>query len=910
MVKNHRRALAGYSSNTINIDSHVDVVGLVALWSIIWFIQKVFDVNNNVDDGDDDANRQKEDVQTHGMTIISNICTHGLSCFIEIMIVLLICKRSVGQSAIDRLWWFSFYYTFAFSICIACICFLDPGARSDYWPPYRHLQTLYNVQNLFKIIVYLMAIYYCRETGITNERPDGHRFLLYMIRMNTVFVISGVLLESRHSETVNAGICGWDLVNIYRFATFAPWVYYVLKRDCQYWGLDIAGADDEEEVSLLQSTNDAAWQEGASYQDIVIPKTAIYFRKKLEQHFDTTVELHFWRRRLVIVKRFQFDFLSRENIKCFKQEANIFRKLEHPNIVKFFGVVIDPPSLGIVMQYAVNGDLFKYLEAKRGPHRIGRNKNNSNSTTGDTDSFTSSAVDVGEIGMYDESTFEDRRQSAQNMTNNGSFAEGGVMGMIMKAKDSFLGRSQSRTPTRDGASGSGTRSGSRLLGVEGLLSSSSPASSRTASRDNQPSRVGFRASLVNLASGGTPSIQPFHPIRCALQVAKGMAYLHSNDILHRDMKSLNILLDENFCARIADFGESVFVAPTPDASIPATTSVIARRPVRKAISRWKQQQSLTGTEGTAASFAYDSTIHKNLSGESVGTPGWGAPEALMGIGSSRLSDVFGFGIILWELLTWRAPSVLITRDILDDPKLCKALGLNKNMRGVPARVQAVRSKAGTGATQDSATAAVPIAADSSNITTTVSMAMAASPFSFSLTQSDFGGASVMNNDVFDEAEHVSGGTGSNWRTPPPLDTVEKHNRVEMTVSNDSQGSVEAQQLRRNEKALAAAQRNTGSSQTGMRPDDLILVEVSNMSRAVELMCDRKLRPPVPVGLPRHLTNLLTRCWHFDPKQRPDFTEIITILEDFQCQSNLMLLTSKHFSLKGAVVCVSSATDNL
>jgi hypothetical protein len=72
-----------------------------------------------------------------------------------------------------------------------------------------------------------------------------------------------------------------------------------------------------------------------------------------------------WRRQIVVVKRFRFDFLTRDNIKYFKKEANIFKLLKHDYIIRFLGVVIDPPSLGIVMQYGANGDVFQHLEKKR-----------------------------------------------------------------------------------------------------------------------------------------------------------------------------------------------------------------------------------------------------------------------------------------------------------------------------------------------------------------------------------------------------------------------------------------------------------------------------------------------------------------------------------------------------------------
>jgi serine/threonine protein kinase len=50
----------------------------------------------------------------------------------------------------------------------------------------------------------------------------------------------------------------------------------------------------------------------------------------------------------------------------------------------------------------------------------------------------------------------------------------------------------------------------------------------------------WRASLLSIAS----------------DVAKGIAYLHFNNVLHRDLKPGNVLLSDSWVAKVADFGSS------------------------------------------------------------------------------------------------------------------------------------------------------------------------------------------------------------------------------------------------------------------------------------------------------------------------------------------------------------------
>jgi serine/threonine protein kinase len=130
-----------------------------------------------------------------------------------------------------------------------------------------------------------------------------------------------------------------------------------------------------------------------------------------------------------------------------------------------------------------------------------------------------------------------------------------------------------------------------------------------------------RGSLNTLIYDESLPISASARSRLALHAAQGMCYLHSprKRIVHRDLKSLNLLLTRHYVLKVADFGLTIFRGELAKA---------AHEPNR-AVS----QDEGDTAEGT------------------VGTPQWMAPEVLEGERYDEKVDIYSFGVILAELFS-------------------------------------------------------------------------------------------------------------------------------------------------------------------------------------------------------------------------------------------------------------------
>lgn len=107
------------------------------------------------------------------------------------------------------------------------------------------------------------------------------------------------------------------------------------------------------------------------------------------------------------------------------------------------------------------------------------------------------------------------------------------------------------------------------------------------------------------------------------QIADALAEAHRHGIVHRDIKSSNLLMTDHGRAKVLDFGLARLV------QLPETAG--------DTVSEWRTE------------------MHQTLPGRVMGTLAFMSPEQMLGREVDHRSDIFSLGIVAYELLTGRLP---------------------------------------------------------------------------------------------------------------------------------------------------------------------------------------------------------------------------------------------------------------
>ncbi|CDW84848.1 mitogen-activated protein kinase kinase kinase 3-like [Stylonychia lemnae] len=120
------------------------------------------------------------------------------------------------------------------------------------------------------------------------------------------------------------------------------------------------------------------------------------------------------------------------------------------------------------------------------------------------------------------------------------------------------------------------------------------------------------------------------------QMLEGLNYLHENNIIHRDLKCANVLVDNMGVVKLSDFGAS-----------------------KKIIQNFNQ---------------YGEIVDEKLSKSVIGSPYWMAPEIMQKIGHGKPADIWSLGCCVIEMLTSKPPWIEYGKDAKTIMDLIKTHG--------------------------------------------------------------------------------------------------------------------------------------------------------------------------------------------------------------------------------------------
>jgi serine/threonine protein kinase len=189
--------------------------------------------------------------------------------------------------------------------------------------------------------------------------------------------------------------------------------------------------------------------------------------------------------------------------------------------------------------------------------------------------------------------------------------------------------------------------------------------------------------LYHLAASPSKAMPLVPLLDIAIQICHGLQAAHDKRIIHRDIKPANISLTKQGPVKILDFGVAKL------ASIEEVEEIGSPEGADVTSAGSKQHSRETGT-GTSRRF------HGNLTrtGIAIGTAGYMSPEQVRKEKLDARTDLFSFGLVLYEMATGRRAFIGETAAVVHDAILTQTPAAVHDVNSsIPRGLEAVITKA-------------------------------------------------------------------------------------------------------------------------------------------------------------------------------------------------------------------------
>ncbi|KZT06282.1 kinase-like protein [Laetiporus sulphureus 93-53] len=170
-------------------------------------------------------------------------------------------------------------------------------------------------------------------------------------------------------------------------------------------------------------------------------------------------------------------------------------------------------------------------------------------------------------------------------------------------------------------------------------------------------------SVVDVMRYAWPGGMEEEVVKCILkQALEGLNYLHTNGLMHRDVKPANLLIDDDGTVLLGDLGVAAFLWDTEDTPPPSYHHHPHQHQHHHHFHLHNQSHHYSHPHGHVSPKptlrASRPVISKRKS--FVGTPCYMAPEVINGRAYDASADIWSFGITALALTQGRAPRSLVS----------------------------------------------------------------------------------------------------------------------------------------------------------------------------------------------------------------------------------------------------------